>query len=412
MTKPTVVIIGAGQAGLQVVASLREAKYEGKLVLIGDEPHAPYQRPPLSKGLLLGDTSVAQVTLRPEQFFTQHAIELIKGKPVIAIDRSRRLVAFEDDSVLHYDHLVLATGASNRPLKVPGSELGGIYYLRSLDEAVALKERMAPGKKAVVIGAGFIGLEFAASAAKHGLDVTVLDVADRPMARAVSKTMSSVFAREHEKMGVKLCFNSQVMHLLGGADGNVRAVETVDGRVLPADLVVVGIGVIPNAQLAATAGLDVEDGVVVDELMLTSDPNISAIGDVASHVNDFSHGRRVRLESVQNAMDQARCVAARILGKPAAYQAVPWFWSNQGPLALQMTGYPAARCEEEVVRGDPAGTTFSVFSFHEGKLAYVESLNRAADHMLSRRLLAGRVAITPAQAADLSFELKSLLTVR
>jgi 3-phenylpropionate/trans-cinnamate dioxygenase ferredoxin reductase subunit len=410
MTKPTVVIIGAGQAGLQVVASLREAKFEGRLVLVGDEPHAPYQRPPLSKGYLLGDTTTAQVTLRPAQFFAQHSIELITGKRAIAIDRSRRLVAFEDDSVLEYDHLVLATGARNRPLQVPGAELSNVFYLRSLDEAIALKERMVAGKNAVVIGAGFIGLEFAASAAKHGLNVTVLDVADRPMARAVSKTMSNIFQREHQKMGVTLCFNSQVMHLLG-EQGHVRAVETVDGRVLPADLVVVGIGVIPNVQLAATCDLPVEDGILVDELMLTSDPNISAIGDVAAHVNDYSHGSRVRLESVQNAMDQARCVAARIVGKPAAYQAVPWFWSNQGNLALQMTGLRMGECEE-VVRGDPEGTSVSVFSFHDGKLAYVESLNRAADHMLSRRLLSGRIALTPQQAGDPSFELKSLLTPR
>jgi 3-phenylpropionate/trans-cinnamate dioxygenase ferredoxin reductase subunit len=407
MTQPTVVIIGAGQAGLQVVASLRELRFEGRLVLVGDEPHAPYQRPPLSKGFLLGDATAAQVTLRPSQFFSMHNIELVTGKHAIAIDRSRRMVAFEDDSVLEYDHLVLATGARNRPLQVPGADLKNVFYLRSLDEAIALKAEMTAGKNAVVIGAGFIGLEFAASAAKHGMNVTVLDVADRPMARAVSKTMSTIFAREHEKMGVNLCFKTQVMHVLG-EQGRVSGVETVDGRTLPADLVVIGIGVIPNVQLAATCDLPVEDGILVDEVMLTSDPHISAIGDVAAHVNDFSHGHRVRLESVQNAMDQARCVAARIVGKPAAYQAVPWFWSNQGSLALQMTGLRTATCEE-VVRGDPAGTALSVFSFHDGKLAYVESLNRAADHMLSRRLLAGRIALTPEQAADTSFELKSLL---
>lgn len=408
MTKPSVVIIGAGQAGLQVVASLREAKFEGKLVLVGDEPHAPYQRPPLSKGYLLGDTNLAQLTLRPEQFFSQHAIELITGKHAIAIDRGRKLVAFEDDSLLAYDHLVLATGARNRPLQVPGAELKNIFYLRSLDEAIALKPTLTPGKKAVVIGAGFIGLEFAASAKKHGLDVTVLDVADRPMARAASKTMSGIFAREHEKLGIELSFGTQVMHLLGEG-GKVSAVETVDGRVLPADLVVIGIGVIPNVQLAATSMLKVEDGILVDPLMRTSDPDISAIGDVAAHVNPFGPAEHLRLESVQNAMDQARCVAARLLGKPAPYHAVPWFWSNQGALALQMTGIPRADCQE-VVRGDPAGTACSVFSFHEGKLVYVESLNRAADHMISRRLLSTGAPITPEQAGDTSVELKSLLS--
>jgi 3-phenylpropionate/trans-cinnamate dioxygenase ferredoxin reductase subunit len=407
MTQPTVVIIGAGQAGLQVAASLREARYEGRLVLVGDEPHAPYQRPPLSKGYLLGNTTAEQALLRPAQFFEKFAIELIPSKRAVAIDRARHLVGFEDDSVLAYDHLVLATGARNRPLQVPGAELQNVFYLRSLDEAQQLKAQLAAGKRAVVIGAGFIGLEFAASSVKHGLDVTVLEVADRPMARAISKTMSAIFAREHEKMGVQLCFDTQVLRVLG-EQGRVSAVETVDGRVIPADLVVIGIGVIPNVQLAATCDLPVEDGIVVDEHMLTCDPDISAIGDVAAHVNAYANGQRVRLESVQNATDQARCVAARIAGKPAAYRAVPWFWSHQGPLSLQMTGLRVPDCEE-VVRGDPSGTSCSVFSFKDGRLVFVDSLQRAGDHMISRRLLSDGIALTPEQAADTSFELKSLL---
>lgn len=410
MTKPTVVVLGAGQAGLQLVASLREARYEGRLVLVGDEPHAPYQRPPLSKGYLLGDTKLEQLTLRPAEFFAQHSIELKTGTRAVSIDRSRRRVDFEGGSTLSYDHLVLATGARNRPLQVPGVDLANVFYLRSLAEANAVKLQLVAGKQVVVVGAGFIGLEFAASAAKHGLDVTVLDVADRPMARAVSKTMSAIFAREHEKLGVKLCFDTQVKRLLGSQAG-VTSVETVDGRSHPADFVVIGIGVLPNVELAASCDLPVEDGIVVDEFLRTRDPTISAIGDVAAHVNAYSNGRRVRLESVQNAIDQARCVAARILGRPAAYQAVPWFWSNQGRLVLQMAGLPRSPCEE-VVRGDPSGTACSVFSFQAGELVYVESLNRAADHVVSRRLLSARIALTPKQAADPSFELKSLLVSR
>ena len=407
MTQQTVVIIGAGQAGLQVVATLREGRYEGRLVLVGDEPHAPYQRPPLSKGYLLGETPLEQVMLRPAQFFSQHAIELIQGKRAISVDRASRRVRFEDAFELEYDHLVLATGARNRPLQVPGADLQNVFYLRGLEEARALKAQLVAGKRVVVIGAGFIGLEFAASAIKHGLDVTVLDVADRPMARAVSRTMSAIFAREHAKLGMKLRFNTQVARLLGER-GQVHAVETVEGQLLPADLVVIGIGVLPNVELAAGCQLTVDDGIVVDELMQTCDSNISAIGDVAAHVSAYSYGQRVRLESVQNAVDQARCVAARILGKAATYQAVPWFWSHQGPLALQMTGLPNLQCDE-VVRGDPSGTACSVFSFHAGQLAYVESLNRAGDHILSRRLLGSRIALTPEQAADPGFELKSLL---
>lgn len=406
MTQPTVAIIGGGQAGLQVAETLREQHYDGRIVLIGDEPHIPYLRPPLSKAYLLGESTEAQIALRPEGFFPQHRIELIKSKRAVAIDRTRRLVALADDSVIEYDHLVLATGARNRPLPVPGANLRNVFFLRTLDEASALREHMTTAKNVVVIGAGFIGLEFAAAAKKQGLNVTVLDVADRPMARALSMTMSAIFAREHEKMGVRLMFKAQVMHLLG--ETTVTAVETVDGQVLPADLVVIGIGVIPNVELAATCDLAIENGVVVDELLRTCDPHISAIGDVAAYSNPYAPGARVRLESVQNACDQARCVAMRIVGKPASYDALPWFWSNQGPLKLQMAGLPRSGCEE-ILRGDASGTKCSVFLFHEGKLVCVETLNRPADHMLARRLLASRVAVTPQQAADVTLDLKSLL---
>jgi 3-phenylpropionate/trans-cinnamate dioxygenase ferredoxin reductase subunit len=404
---PTVAIIGSGQAGLQVAVSLRELRYDGRVVLIGDEAHAPYQRPPLSKGYLLGEVGPGQVALRPAAFFSTQKIELITGKRAVLVDRARRIVVLEDDSVIEYDHLVLALGARNRPLPVPGADLQNVFFLRTLDEAVLLRAGMAVAKNAVVIGAGFIGLEFAASARKQGLNVTVLDVADRPMARAVSKTMSAACSREHEKMGVRLLFETQVMRLLG-EQGTVSGVETVDGRMLDADLVVIGVGVTPNIELAADCDLSIEDGIVVDEFLRTCDPQISAIGDVAAHRSAYADGRRVRLESVQNAVDQARCVAGCIVGRPAAYQALPWFWTNQGHLHLQMTGLSSSDCEE-AVRGDSNSTSFSVYSFREGRLISVESLNRPADHMLARRLLTSRVAVTPLQAADANFELKSLL---
>jgi 3-phenylpropionate/trans-cinnamate dioxygenase ferredoxin reductase subunit len=410
MSQSTIAIVGSGQAGLQVAASLREAQYKGRVLLIGDEPHAPYQRPALSKSYLLGEVDEAQISLRPSAFFSKHQIELLKGNRAVAIDRVRRTLSLEDDAVVAYDHLILATGARNRPLPVPGANaLQNVFYLRTLDEAISLRARMAFAKMAVVIGAGFIGLEFAASAAKQGLDVTVLDVADRPMARAVSRTMSSIFVREHEKAGLRLLFNTQVSRLLGEG-GRVSGVETVDGRLLTADLVVIGIGVIPNVELASRCDLAIEDGVVVDEFLQTCDPCISAIGDVAAHVNDFAFTPRVRLESVQNASDQARCVALRLVGRPAAYQALPWFWSHQGHLKLQMAGLPSGH-DEEVVRGDRSSTAFSVFLFCDGKLICVETLNRAADQILARRLLANRIAVTPRQAADPNFDLKTLLPV-
>lgn len=408
MAQPTIAIIGAGQAGFQVAVSLREMHYDGRVVLVGDEPHAPYQRPPLSKAYLLGECTEAQLALRPETFYAQHTIELITRKRAVAIDRTRRKVALEDDSVIEYDHLVLATGARNRPLPVPGTDLPNVFFLRTLDEAQALRERLGHAKNAVVIGAGFIGLEFAASAAKQGVNVTVLDVADRPMARALSKTMSDVFTREHQKLGVRLMFNTQVMHLLGSANG-VEKVETVDGQVLPADIVVIGIGVIPNVELAATCDLPIENGIVVDQFLQTSDPHISAVGDVAAHPNPYAATPRTRLESIQNAADQARCIAARIVGQHAApYEALPWFWSTQGPLKLQMAGLPVPGCAE-ILRGDPNGSVCSVFLFRDDKLVCVETLNRAADHMLARRLLSNRIPVTPQQAGDLQFDLKSLI---
>jgi 3-phenylpropionate/trans-cinnamate dioxygenase ferredoxin reductase component len=403
-----VVIVGAGQAGLQVAASLREQRYAGRIVLVGDEPHPPYQRPPLSKGYLLGDVSAEQVSLRPQAYFESQRIELLTGKRAVAIDRARRLLGFEDDTVLAYDQLVLATGARNRPLPVPGADLQNVFFLRTLDEAIALRARLATAKRALVIGAGFIGLEFAASAAKHGLAVTVVDIAERPMARVVSHTMSRIFAREHVRHGVKLLYETQLLRLLGDDAGCVRGAETVDGRVLSADLVVVGIGVLPNVELAHTCDLPVQDGIVVDALLQTSDPCVSAIGDVVAHPNPYARSQRIRLESVQNAVDQARCVAARLVGSPAPYRALPWFWSHQGELKLQMAGLPMRGCEE-VVRGDESHAACSVFLFYEGQLVCVESLNRPADHMLARRLLASRVAVTPLQAADTHFDLKSLL---
>jgi 3-phenylpropionate/trans-cinnamate dioxygenase ferredoxin reductase component len=404
----TVAIVGAGQAGFQVAASLRELHWDGRIVLIGDEPHAPYQRPPLSKAFLLGDMEDARLALRPDAFYADRRVELLTGRRAVAISRAERSIALDDGSTLAYQHLVLATGARNRPLPAPGVDLDGVFFLRTLHEASALRARLAGAKSAVVIGAGFIGLEFAASAVKLGLEVTVLDVADRPMARALSRTMSAVFVREHEKLGVRLLFNTQVSRLIGEA-GRVVGVQTANGQVLPADLVMVGVGVLPNSELAAACGLQVDNGVVVDEFMRTSDPHVSAVGDLAAHPNPHANGRRIRLESVQNATDQARCAAAAIAGRPAAYAALPWFWSTQGPLKLQMAGLPPVAGGEEVVRGERNSSTCSVFIFESGKLVCVESLNRAADHMLARRLLAEQAAVTPQQAADSGFDLKSLL---
>lgn len=411
----TVVIIGAGQGGFQMAASLREAGYEGAVTLVGEEPGLPYQRPPLSKAYMKGDAGIEQIELRPAAFYADHRIELVNARAT-RIDRVARRVELLDRAGLSYDHLVFATGARNRPLPVPGRELGGVFYLRTAEDADLIKAQMGESCRIVVVGAGFIGLEFAAVARALGHQVTVIEASARPLARAVSPEMSAFFTQAHEAMGTKLLLGAGVVGL-HGEDGQVRAVETTDGGLHPADFVLVGIGVVPNVELAAEAGLEISNGIVVDAHLATSDPAISAIGDAVSYPSRYSGALgvsggkmgMVRLESVQNAVDQARCLAARLAGKAVAlFDAVPWFWSDQGDLKLQIVGL-AGPDDSAVLRGDPASRRFSVFRFREDMLTAIESVNRPADHMLGRRLLAGVPKITPAQAGDEGFELKSLL---
>jgi len=403
----SVVIAGTGLAGYQVAASLREAGYAGRVTLVGEETWYPYQRPPLSKAFLAGTIDESRLALRSQQFYADKHIELRCGRRVVALDRAHRRVALDDETVLDYGHFVFAVGARNRPLPVPGADLDGVCFLRTLDEARALKACFGSVHRVAVIGAGFIGLEYAMVAAKHGIDVTVIELADRPMARALSPAMSALFARDHARHGVRFLFETQTMRILG-TEGRVRGVEVLNGEEIPADLVLVGIGVVPNVEIAAAASLEVRNGIVVNELLATADPYVSAAGDCAVHPNPFADGAMVRLESVQNATDQGKVVASRLVGRPLPYAAVPWFWSDQGELKLQIAGLTTG-CDTTVFRGDPAGTSCSVYCFAQGRLLGVESVNRAGDHMLARRLVSQRVALTPAQAADESFDLKSLV---
>ncbi|MBS9478311.1 NAD(P)/FAD-dependent oxidoreductase [Ancylobacter radicis] len=406
-----IVILGAGQGGFQAAASLREAGHAGPITLIGDEPGLPYQRPPLSKAYMKGDAGIEQIELRAAAFYADHAITLVEGRAV-AIEREARRVRMEDGSVHSYAHLILATGARNRPLPVPGRELSGVYYLRTRADADVLKARLPAARHVVVIGAGFIGLEFAAVARALGHEVLVLEAAARPLARAVSTQMSAFFADEHRAMGVDLRCGAGVVGLVGEG-GHVTGVSATDGTIHPADFVLVGIGVAPNVELAAEAGLEVSNGIVVDAHLATLDPAISALGDAVAYPSVHA-GMMARLESVQNAVDQARSIAARLTGKvgpagePLPYTAVPWFWSDQADLKLQIVGI-AGPTDLAVLRGDPASRRFSVFRFHERRLTAIESVNRPADHMLGRRLLAGTPRLTPEEAGDESFDLKSLL---
>ncbi len=349
MSVRSVVIVGAGQAGYQTAASLRQEGFGGAITLIGDEPGLPYQRPPLSKNYLLGKIGPETLRFRPEKYYSDHRIEVVHSRAA-AVDRTNRRVTLATGAAIAYDHLVLAAGAHNRPLPVPGSDLDGVFSMRTQGDADALHSRLSQAKNVVVVGAGFIGLEFAAVARALGSSVQVLELADRPMARAVSEPTSRYFAQAHASWGNVLHFHQGVSQILG-RNGQVEAVQTTNGRTLPADVVVVGVGVLPNTELAAEAGLDIENGIRVDAHLVTSDTAISAIGDCASFPSAHT-GHIIRLESVQNATDQARLVAARLVGKTMPYQAVPWFWTEQGNLKLQMVGLIGAY-DESVTVGSP-----------------------------------------------------------
>ncbi|WP_310565276.1 NAD(P)/FAD-dependent oxidoreductase [Hydrogenophaga sp.] len=403
MSINTIVIVGAGQAGYQVAASLRQEGFDGAITLVGDEPGVPYQRPPLSKAYLLGKVGVAALRFRPPEYFDEHRIARIQGS-VAAIDRDHRQLLLTSGEKLSYEHLVLATGARNRVPSVPGMELDGVFGLRSLADADGLSQRLGHAKRAVVIGAGFIGLEFAAVAAARGISVDVLELGTRPMARAVSTVTSRVFDQAHASWGVRIHYGQSLAAILG-ADGHVTGVQLASGEALPADLVVYGIGVLPNAELASEAGLAVNNGIVVDTQLLTSDPAISAIGDVVSFPSPWAQ-QPIRLESVQNAVDQAKTVAARLMGKPASYTALPWFWTDQGELKLQIAGLSDGH-DETVVLGSVEQRQISVLCFRAGRLVAVESCNRPADHMAARKLIARHIPLSAAEASAEGFELKA-----
>ncbi|CAN7152561.1 FAD-dependent oxidoreductase [Bradyrhizobium sp. LjRoot220] len=401
-----VVIVGAGHAGFQVAASLRQHGFAERIALLNDEGHLPYQRPPLSKAYLKGTGGPDSLMFRPEKFFSDQKIDLISDRAV-SIDRAAHKLLLGSGSSLDYGHLVLATGARNRLLDIPNANLEGVRYLRTLDESEALRHRIGAGQRVVVIGAGFIGLEFAATARGKGLEVDVIELASRVMARAVTAEISEFFQTSHTAAGIRIHLGVQVTSI--ESDGsNVTGVSLSDGRHLPADLVVVGVGVLPNVELAAEAGLPVAAGIIVDEHLLTADPDISAIGDCALYTSP-RFGGSLRLESVQNATDHARCVAARLTGDAKVYDGLPWFWSDQGPHKLQIAGLTTGY-DQVVVRGDRGAGAFSAFCYKSGHLVGIESVNRAGDHMFGRRLLAANGSITPAQAADPGFDLKGALT--
>jgi 3-phenylpropionate/trans-cinnamate dioxygenase ferredoxin reductase subunit len=404
-----VVIVGAGQGGLDTAAALRAAGHDGRVVLVGDEPGLPYQRPPLSKALLAGEAQAGDVVLRPAAFFAEHEIELLAGRRVVALDRGGRRVRLDDGAELDYEHLVLATGARNRRLELPGGDLDGVLTLRSLADAIELRERLSQAEELTIIGAGFIGLEVASVARAAGLAVTVFEIAPRPMARMLSEPVSRFFTARHRERGIELRLAEGVVRIVGER-GRVTGVVDGTSRRRPAQLVLTAVGIQPNDELAAGAGLAVARGVCVDERLVSEDQAISALGDCARFPCRFS-AAPVMLESVQNASEQARAVAARIAGSEGAghYDAVPWFWSDQAGVRLQIAGLTAG-ADEVVVIGEPETGRFSSLCFAGGRLLGVESVGRPGDHVAARRLLgaaAGTPALSPAIAAGEDFDLKA-----
>ncbi len=398
------VIVGAGHAGVQAASSLREEGYDGRIRLLDAQTALPYQRPPLSKAFMKGETDAGNIVLRGEAFYGEHAIDLVQGALVASIDRADRRVTLSDGATLAYDALILATGARARPLPVQGADLGGIFVLRDMADALRIKAAMADAERIAVIGGGFIGLEFAAVAAGYAKRVTVVEAMPRVMARAVSEQVSLAFQHRHTDLGVALKLGVGVQGFTG-SDGRVSGVTLGDGSVIACDIAVVGIGVLAEDRLAAAVGLARANGVVVNRRMQTSDPSIFAVGDMTSHQNPF-FGGALRLESVQNAVDQAKVAAKALSGKDAEYRAVPWFWSDQADLKLQIAGVAPA-IDRTVVRGDAASGAFSVFGYSGGRLRVVESINRPADHMLARRLIGEGRGPSPDEAADTSFDLKA-----
>ncbi|MEV0143811.1 MULTISPECIES: FAD-dependent oxidoreductase [unclassified Nonomuraea] len=377
----TIVVAGAGHAGTRLAAALRESGYSARLVLAGEEPGLPYRHPPLTKNYLGGELEEDELHFHPATFYRDNGIELINQR-VAGIDRAGRAVRLADGQALGYDHLVLATGARNRRLGVAGDDLRGVLSLRTRQEAAALRGALATAKDIVVVGAGFIGMEFASTANRLGHRVTIVETLDRPMARLVSPQSGRRFTTLHELNGNRLIFGNGVVRLHGDPEGRVRAVELDDGTRLPADLVLVAVGVTPETGLARAAGLDVADGVVVDEYLLTSDPHISAIGDCAA----FPHeGRRIRRESVQNALDHAGLVAARLTGSRQPYGKIPWFWTEQFDWTLQIAGHPDGHTASEL--HESAGGVFSHQLYQGRRLIAVESLNLPDDHFAALQKL-------------------------
>jgi 3-phenylpropionate/trans-cinnamate dioxygenase ferredoxin reductase subunit len=399
-----VVIAGAGHAAGQLVASLRQKNFDGKIVLIGEEKWFPYQRPPLSKKFLAGEMPAERLYFKPGSFYDDPNIEVHLETRITAIDRTARAVETGDGQTFEYDNLVIATGSRPRELALPAADLPGIYYLRGIDDVNCIRADIETFRQIVIVGAGYIGLEVAAVTAKLGLDVTVVEMEKRVMSRVVSEELSQFYQDVHTANGVKLRLATGVEGFAG--ENRVETVILDNGERIPADIVVAGIGIVPNTELASEAGLDVTNGIVVNDHCQTADPNIFAIGDCTWHPNDLL-ATNLRLESVHNALEQAKTAAANICGEDVSYAQVPWFWSDQYDLKLQIAGLSQG-FDDIVIRGNMDEHSFACLYLRDGELIAVDAVNRPKDFIQSKTLIASRAKIDPALLSDINNELKDL----
>ena len=400
----THVIVGAGHAGGRAAQAMRQCGFEGEILLIGEEPHVPYERPPLSKDLIVTDAGLEKVRLHDAAWYAENRIELIAANAATSIDAAAKTVGLADGQAIGFDGLMLTTGARVRRLPVPGADLDGVFYLRTIEDSAAIRAQIAAGTEVAVIGGGFIGLEIAGSAARRGARVTVLEAADRLMGRSVAPEVADWFARMHRDRGVDLRLGVSIAAIEGGR--SATGVRLGDGSVVPAEVVVIGIGILPNIEIAEAAGLAVDNGIVVDDRGRTSHPDIWAAGDVANQPNAFA-GRRLRLESYQNAQDQAAAVARNLCGADEAYEDSLWVWSDQHDVNLQMTGAPES-WDSLLWRGDPDGGRFTVFYMAGGRIVAVNTVNNGREMRPARMLMESGKVVDPAALADMSVKLLKL----
>jgi 3-phenylpropionate/trans-cinnamate dioxygenase ferredoxin reductase subunit len=400
-----IIIAGAGHAAGQVAVSLRQGNFDGRITIVGEEPYLPYQRPPLSKAFLAGDMELDRLLIRHERYYQEHDVDIRLGTRVESIDRPGRSVRLSSGDQLDYDRLVIATGSRPRRVEMPGVDLEGVHYLRTIEDVERMRPDFKAGNNLVIVGAGYIGLEVAAVAAKRGLKVTVVEMAERVMSRVVCPEVSQFFEKAHREAGVDIrCNRDPKSELLG--KGHVDRLRGADGVEIPADMVCIGIGILPNTEIAEAAGLDCQNGILVDEYCRTNDPHILAVGDCTNHPNSLL-GRRLRLESVHNAQEQAKTAAATIIGELKPYAQIPWFWSDQYDLKLQIVGIGGTH-DRVVLRGEPDERSFAAFYMEGNRLIAVDAINRPREFMLSKKLIAQGARFDPETLADTSIEFKSL----